>query len=306
MSGQQEKLARPALCVVIASVNGYGYIAEALRSLEKQTVRDRCEVIVVESSGDDTAPRIAAEFPWARILPVPAPLPIPQLRRLGLRQTCAEIVATAEDHCIFDADWFARILEAHRTHPQIAIGGVVENGSPRLIDCAAYICDYGRFMPPVASGRATDLPGPNVSYKRVRLEQACGDLLEVGAWESVLHTRLLTAGEELHLDASLVVYHAKRFGFWEFLTQRFYFGRAYAAARAETWPRSRRAFYLMTALLLPPLLLGRTAYVVLAKRRYRKQFLLTLPLQACFAVGWAVGEFFGYSLGDGGASLKVQ
>ena len=96
---------RPALSVVIASVNGYGYIAQCLGSLEKQRGRSHAEVIVVECSGDDTAGRIAAECPWVKVIPRSTPLPIPQLRSIGIRQARAAIVATTEDHCVLDEDW---------------------------------------------------------------------------------------------------------------------------------------------------------------------------------------------------------
>ena len=52
---------RPALSIVIASVNGYRYIAQCLRSLADQHDRERAEVIVVEASENDTAARIAAQ-----------------------------------------------------------------------------------------------------------------------------------------------------------------------------------------------------------------------------------------------------
>ncbi len=297
----------PALSVVIASVNGYPYIARCLSSLEEQRAKAGAEVIVVEGSGDDTARRIAEEYPWATVIPLSIPRPIPQLRSLGIRRARGGIVVTTEDHCLFDQDWYERILQAHRVHPHPAIGGAVENGSRgRLVDWAAYICEYGKFMLPFPSGPATDLPGPNVSYKRDVLEEVCGDLLDQGVWENVLHERLLSQGMGLWMEPSIVVYHAKTFGFWEFLAQRYHFGRSFAAGRVARAPLSTRAFFGVISPLLPPLFLWRYARAFIGKRRFIGEFIKTLPLLVLFAVAWSVGEFLGYAFGDGGSSLRVK
>lgn len=297
----------PALSVVIASVNGYRYIAQCLRSLAAQRER-RAEVIVVEGSGDDTATRVAEEFPWVRLIPCSTPKPIPELRSIGIREAKAPIVATTEDHCVFEEDWYGQILRAHASRPEPAIGGAVENGSrERLVDWAAYICEYGKFMLPFPAGPSTDLPGPNVSYKREILERVCGDLLDKGrAWENVLHGRLLARGMELRIDPGVVVYHAKVFGFWDFLTQRYYFGRSFAATRVATAPLGTRAFWVAISLLLPPLFLWRYARYFIGKRRFVREVVKTFPLLVLFAIAWSAGEFLGYAFGDGGASLRVK
>jgi len=298
---------KPALSVVIASVNGHRYIAQCLSSLEKQFAGDCAEVIVLECSGDNTAERIAEEHPQVTIIPFPTPRPIPELRSIGIRQARADIVVTTEDHCVFDEDWYGQILKAHQANPQAAIGGAVENGSrQRLVDWAAYICEYGKFMLPFPPGPGTDLPGPNVSYKRVVLEKTCSDLLDRGVWENVLHERLVSGGMELRMDPSIVVYHAKAFGFWEFLAQRYYFGRSFAATRVARASLLTQMFFVSISLLLPPLFLWRYARYFIGKRRFIKELIKTSPLLVIFAVAWSVGEFFGYAFGDGGSSLKVK
>jgi hypothetical protein len=111
---------------------------------------------------------------------------------------------------------------------------------------------------------------------------------------------------ELRLDPSIVVYHAKRFGFGEFLAQRYYFGRSFAAVRVATAPLRTRAFFIAVSLLLPPLFLWRYTHYFVSKRRFVKQVIRTFPLLVIFAVAWSVGEFFGYAFGDGGSSLRVK
>jgi glycosyltransferase involved in cell wall biosynthesis len=298
---------RPALSVVIASVNGYRCIAQCLDSLMGQRGGERAEIIVVEASKDDTAGRISAEYPGVTVIPVSDRRPIPALRAIGIRKARGDIVATTKDHCVFDPGWYDRIIESHRITSHAAIGGAIENGSrDRLIDWAAYLCEYSKFMLPFAARPEVDLPGPNVSYRRELLERSCGDLLDKGVWENLLHARMADRDLTLWLTPSLVVYHAKAFEFWDFLTQRYYFGRSFAALRTVAAPARTRLFYSIVAPFLPPLFLWRYARNILAKRRFLRQFLKATPLLVLYACAWSLGEFLGYTLGDGGASLRVK
>lgn len=291
----------------MASVNDYGALVRCLASLDKQQGRDLMEVIVVRCADAEEARRIVSDCPGVRLLACATPASVPRLRSLGLRAARAEIVATTEDHFVYDEHWSARILAAHRTHPHLAIGGAVENASREsLVDWAAYICEYGKFMLPFSAGPADDLPGPNLSYKRAMLERVCGDLLDRAVWETLLYARIRACGATLYADPSIVAYHAKRFGFREFLAQRYHFGRSFAATRVAGSPPTTRAFFVAIAPLLPPLFLWRYATALIRKRRALGPLVKTAPLLAVFAIAWSIGEFLGYALGDGGSSLRVR
>lgn len=297
----------PELSVIITSVNGYRYIAECLGSIENQSFALRSEVIVLERSGDDTASRISKAYPWVSVIPVLTEESIPRLRSMGIRRARADIVVTTEDHCVFDEDWFSRIHDSHLRYPDAVIGGSVENGScERLIDWAAYFCDYGNFMRPFPTGPSADLPGSNVSYKKKVLEDVCGDLLDAGVWENRLYQRLLATGMTLRIDPSIVAYHIKTFNFSEFILQRYYFGRSFAAYRFARGLLLKRMWYLAISLFLPPILVWRYAKCCFSRKRFRIKFIKTLPLQIIFAVAWSFGEFMGYAFGDGGSTSKVR
>ncbi len=296
----------PLTSIVVASVNGYRYISQCLQSLARQSAFARMEVIVAEGSDDDAGTRIQSEFPWARVWLAETPLTVPQLRARGIRMATAPVVATTEDHCVFPTDWAERIVNAHSVHPEAAIGGAVENGSTRLIDCAAYISEYGQFALPLDNGPTQNLAGPNVSYKREVLEQHCGDLLDTGMWENVLHDRLIERGEQLRLCSSIVVLHVKEFSVRDFLEQRYFFGRSYAATRMANAPLGRRLVYMFGSVLLPPLLLVRYWRTFSRKKRYMREYARSFGLLLLFACSWAFGECLGCGFGDGGASLRVR
>jgi hypothetical protein len=306
-AGGGDPVRPPALSVVVASVNDHASLVQCLASLDKQKGRELMEVIVVRCADAAETRRITAECPGLRVIRCATPASVPRLRSLGLRAAQAEIVATTEDHLVYDEQWGVRILAAHRAHPDLAIGGAVENASrERLVDWAAYICEYGKFMLPFPAGPVDDLPGPNLSYKRALLERVCGDLLDRAVWENLLYERIRARGSTLYADPSIVAYHAKRFGFGEFLAQRYHFGRSFAATRIAGSPPGTRAFFVAIALLLPPLFLWRYATALLRKGRALGPLVKTAPLLVVFAIAWSVGEFLGYAFGDGGSSLRVR
>src|SRR5437764_4560491 len=177
LSTPHSALRIPHLSVVIASVNGYPWLAECLLSLERQTARARLEVIVVDRLGDGPAEQVAADFPGVRVVRAACDRSVPRLRGQGLRLARGEVVAITEDHVVAPPGWAAAILDAHARYPSAAaIGGPVDNQRTQsALDWASFLCEYSEFLPPVAAGVSAAIPGMNTSYKRRAIE-ACGDL----------------------------------------------------------------------------------------------------------------------------------
>ena len=72
-----------------------------------------------------------------------------------------------------------------------------------------------------------------------------------GRWESWLHPRLQERGFELWCDPAIVLDHAKDFGFFEFVSQRYHYSRSYAGMRNAELGRKRAVYALGSPLLVP-------------------------------------------------------
>lgn len=293
------------LSVIIPSVTGNLSIDECLATLESQRERETVEVIVVDRCGSAVQQRIEERFPWVRVLSRPPGTPIPLLRRDGIAIAWGERVAVTEDHVVFPDGWCGAAKRGARA-PAVAVGGPLVNGcGGRLIDWAAFFCEYHKYLPPVPRGSATDIPGNNVVYTRAALDE-CRDLLERGAWDSTLHARLLERGHALWMEPDMALVHKKPFGFIEFLTQRFHLGRSFAGLRLAPQERGRRAIFMVGSVLLAPLLLARIVRAVVARRYHVGAFLASLPLLIVFLASWSLGELIGYASGEGASSRKVR
>lgn len=297
---------KPTLSVVIASLNGKPYLEACLASMALQKGGVNAEIIVADCVGSSVTDFIKTNYPQVRLIEFHEQKSVPELRSAGILASTGDIIVMTEDHCIAPDNWFESLVEAHRKHPNPAIGGAVDNAATeRLIDWAVYFCEYSAFTSPVPNGVVHDLPGPNVSYKRSALESMM-DMLKDGYWETFLHQRLESCGYELRSDPSIVILHKKHFTFGDFLSERFHYGRWFAGTRNEFVSPARRLFYLAFSPLLPPLVLKRLFQRVRSRGRYNAEFARCLPYIFIFTLAWAAGEFIGYAAGPGRSALKLS
>ncbi len=294
------------ISVVIPSVNGLPIIKECLESIYRQKNSNIAEVIVVDCSNEKTRRVISETFKEIILIHPQRKKTIPELRAIGIKEAKCDIVAMIEDHCIVSENWFTEILKAHESG-YVAIGGAVENACrDRILDWATFFCEYSAFIQPVPFGLVRDLPGNNVSYKRREIISVLNGSIDEGVWEGFLHQKLMEHGYELFSTPSLVVYHKKAFGFFEFMAQRFYYSQSFAGMRNIEFSFTKRIVYSAFCLLLPFLLMLRLCLRVLSKGRLRKEFALSIPFLFVFTIVWAIGEFWGYLFGAGDSLSHIK
>lgn len=283
------------LSIVIAAWNGPALLEQCLESLLAQARES--EVLVV--SNFDTEPFHG--LPGLRYIRMPANTTVPKLRTEGIRQSTGEIVALAEDHCTFAADWCAELLKAHeQSYP--VIGGAVENGeSQSALSWAVYFYDYSRFMLPLRAGPVGALSGNNVSYKRAVLVEA-EPAFHDGLVEPFTHGELLKRGHKLYLAPTLVVYHQKRYRARDVIRQAYHLARDFAGTRVQWAPVGRQTAFIVGSLALPVLLPVRILVRVLRKGRMAAELLRSSLYLALLTTSWSWGEFCGYTAGCGSSA----
>src|SRR5690242_1299840 len=189
VSGDSRARVSKQISVIIACVNGLPAVDECLRSLERQKGDFDAEIIVANRCQDGTAAHIARSFPRVRLLNFSQSLSVWELRAHALGNAAGDIIVVTEDHCIAPETWFAEILKAHQLGYMV-VGGAVENGmTNRIVDWAAFLCEYSSAMPPIPAGEVDGIPGNNAAYKR----EAFNLLQKPGAgvfWDWFLHEEL--------------------------------------------------------------------------------------------------------------------
>ncbi|MFN8573430.1 MAG: glycosyltransferase [Gemmatimonadaceae bacterium] len=292
------------LSVVVPAVNTLLDLVTCLDALEKQRADVTMEVLVIVRNGAEVLEAIPRLFPDVRLIPVSVETTIPQMRATAFHAATGDAVAVIEDHVIVPPGWARQMLGTLAEGKQVVAGSVENAATEKLIDWAAFLCEYSHLIPPIAAGSVPWLTGNNVVYRRALLD-AHREVVDAGRWENYLHDTLKAEGVELFCRPEIVVGHKKHYTFGEYFTQRYFYARSYAGARVAGASFPRRMLFGLTAFALPPLLLYRTMTRILAKKRHVGTLFKSIPLISAFVVSWGFGEVVGYWFGAGDSLQKV-
>lgn len=293
------------LAVIVISFAGPPLVERCLRALSLQTTGPDTEVVIVvggwqHRSGDLAA--LQAEFAEFRWILAPRDHNVARMRTLGIAESAGDPLIFLEDDCVPDGSWLSRLRAAAQA-PWGALGGSIEPGGyRRSLDWAAYFSEYGPFMAPLDDGVPSALPGTNVAYRRHVLAKALptsGQGASDGFYETFIHQAITSSAHLLQTESGLVVRNVSTWAPRRALAVRFHHGRGYAGLRTRGFTWWRRAPYVGLAVLLPAVLVWRTAATLARKRRFVFQALRAAPWIVLMSCAWSAGEFVGYLAGPG-------
>jgi hypothetical protein len=169
---------------------------------------------------------------------------------------------------------------------------MINRARGRLVDWAAYFSDYGFYsVARPEPGERPLLTDANVAYRRAVVPMVAEWALG-GAWENVVHDRLLAAGRTIRFERRARMQHDHRYRLGEFLRNRFGHGFDYARSRVAEDPGVSRWLRAATAPLLAPVLFARVARA--SWREAPAAFWASAPITSALLGACAVGEAAGY------------
>jgi hypothetical protein len=261
-------LAEPAVSIVVASNGAPGSVEACLDSLAGQL--DGAQVVVQDRPGAT----------------------VPELWRDGIDAATGSIVALTISPMRPAPDWVARIRE--RLVEDEVVAGAIDPGEDlRIRDWAEYFCRYARDMRPFARRENPEIPGDNCAYRRGLLERT-RDLYRDGFWEPEVNRALRAEGVQLWHDPDVVVRQGRSAGFGAFVRQRLVHGRAYGRQRGARLGTGRNVAGVALAVVVPFVLVVRTAQEVFSRRRFRARLVVSLPMLLAYDAAWAAGEALGH------------
>jgi GT2 family glycosyltransferase len=113
-------------------------LRECLRTLEAQTFRDFETIVVDNGSTDGTAAMLAAEFPGARLMPLPENRGFAVATNVGLRAARGAVLVCLNNDVEAEPDWLAALVRVLDTRPDIGFvaSKMLNAHQPELIDAA--------------------------------------------------------------------------------------------------------------------------------------------------------------------------
>jgi len=293
-----ESADRPDVSVVITSFNERETIGRCLASLEGQDTPRRFEVIVVDSSSDDTG-EIAGRFPFVQVKRFAERKYCGDARNAGIALARADLIAFLDADCVVRPDWIEQIVRAHQS-AHLAVGGAIENGTPeRLLAWAYYFCEFNLWLPRPHVREMPQMAGCGLSIKRCAFERYGPFLSDTYCSDTVFHWRMRKDGHRVLFVPAIRVFHTTRHGLSAFLSHVVEHRRCYATLVARTRGLSRpaRMAAAAAALVQPVLVFPVIAWRVLQSRVYIRPFVWSSPAVFLGVMARAWGECLGYLTG---------
>lgn len=294
--------AEPVVSVIIASHNAVTTIRDTLESLERQTGRGQCEIIVVDSSTDGTGAFVKERFPGTRLLEFSSRKFPGDARNAGIRVARGRIIAMTDADCRVGASWLENIIRAHEdSHP--VVGGAIACGNPEsYVGWGAYFTEFSQWQPSGPPRLVADMAGANISYQK-RVFEAQGTFIE-GTYcsDTEFHWRIAKEGLRIRFDPSIVVFHRNLERLGRFLGHEFFHGMSFAGmrCRAGAFSFGRRAVYALLAPFVFLKLLGCNVVRGIRFGAYPASYVKAFPVTALGILCWTAGEAAGYALGSSG------
>jgi glycosyltransferase involved in cell wall biosynthesis len=292
-----------AVSVVIPSYNASPSICNCVDSILRQQAEFAFEIIVVDSSEDDTAALLNRRYPQVTVIRSQKRLYPGEARNIGIKAARASIIAFIDADCVACDHWLETICSRHESG-YAAIGGSIANGNPGgTLGWAEYFLEFTEFLPSSPVREVRTMPTCNISYKKSDAFGQFGFFPSLRTAEDTHFNWILVKnGKRLLFDPSIRIAHICNRTIGRFLMNQKALGAGFWESRSESkMPGSAAARYLWP--LLP------FARLFLIARRISvwnpgmlPDFVKSLPFLILGLVAWQHGfvraHFFGRHSGD--------
>lgn len=285
----------PRLTIVVASRTGMRESAAIVRHLAGQTIASSIELIVVAPRGLVSAAEAGAVsgFAMFQLLEVDRVENRGLAAAYGLLQARAPLAGMCENHAFPSADSLERLILSHGPGDG-AVAPTMRSANPETRrSLCMFTATYGVFEAPPDAASMEMLPLHNSVYRTDLLRQLGERLPELMRDETRLQAELRRQGYGLRVVEGAVSWHVNESRWVRVATDPFILARRFGAARAATWPWTRRGLY---ACALPVVAGIRFRLLLRVARRghdTKARVLELLPMLAVFAVAGALGEAWG-------------
>ncbi|HMA21965.1 MAG TPA: glycosyltransferase [Gemmatimonadaceae bacterium] len=289
----------------MASVDAAATIRACLESVAASCAHIEHEVIVVDSSRDDSAAIASRALPGATIVRHGSGLLVPHLWAAGIESARGDVVALTTANFRVSGGWAGALLSA-LGESVVGVGGPIALADDvSITDAAVFFLRYSAYLQSRSRSvsEARDFAGDNCCYLRAALNDGTWSV-EHGFWETEENAALRKAGSRLVMnpDAKAIFLGGMTLG--AFSRQRYAHAVLFGEWRARVNGESR-ARMIAVSPLVPFILSLRIAKRAWQMSEYRSRLLGCMPVLLWLAACWAAGEAMGALRSGSRASKRL-
>lgn len=199
--------------VVIPSYNSSKTILSCLQAIYSQKTDPGFEVILVDSSEDDTAVLVEKNYPNVKIVKLAQKTDPGTGRNLGVEKSSGEYILFVDSDCELSNNWMETALKIYESEKCEAVGGAVipANSSKDHVGWAGYISEFREFLPQYSAGYRSHLPSCNLSYKKsVFVKQGGFNSYYYPQEDLYFNHKFTEQGNKIYFDPRIYVKHWHR------------------------------------------------------------------------------------------------
>ena len=287
-------MAGVSVSVIIPCFNGAKTIVECLQSLERQQTTFDTEVVVVDSSTDETPELVKTHFPKVRLIHFSERHSCGMARNVGLKSTSSDIVLFIDSDCTAPSNWVQSMAEQLTTDGADAVCGAMGNGTADSITgTIGYYLEFFRFLPHQRAPHPTRwLIGGTSGFRRSVIEGFEYSDISLGD-DFLMSYQLKSQGASLVMIPSVAITHLNRTGFKTVFDYQKKIGAAASQYRAVTDRplMDRLARFPFLALLAPLVIIPWVGSHVLFKLGLKEflKYILYSPVCLVMSAAWTSG-----------------
>ncbi len=218
------------ISIIITSYNSAKTISRCLESVRRQSFPVEYEILVVDSSRDNTPAIIRDKFPQAKLRHF-AKRKLPgEALNIGLREAGGELIAFIPSDCLAHPDWIKNKIP-YLQNGYVAVAGAIGNASPgSLVGWLTFFIEHTTNSPGRPAEDFTGRLTHGFTYWRKIYDQYGPYVSGIAAAEdNMFNVKLARAREPVFFASQSRIFHLNTSGLLEFIRHQYSHGRSYGA-----------------------------------------------------------------------------
>jgi len=291
------------ITVVIPSYNSEKTIYNCLNSLLNQSLKEGIEIILADSSEDETLSIVKKHFPTVKLIHFNKKTDPGTARNAGILKAMGEIILFTDSDCIVEKSWIEKMISIHKKFPELAgVGGCIENGnnSSDQVGWAGYMAEFRENIPQQRRKYIWHNPTCNISYKAwVFKDDNLFDPRLYPQEDLLFNYNLTKSGNKILFEPDIKISHIHRSSFESYLRHQKRFGIITAKVlRITKLPGSSIAknkfLFILMGYMLPFVKFFKTLFVFSTKNPI---LIIKYPVALIILLIGLVYWYFGFANG---------